>query len=91
MKTKESKKRAWVLLVPFVTSVVLETLQYVLGLGATDITDVICNTLGAIGGYIVYVLSVKVFKNRQLLDRVYTVLMFGVACLVLTLMVILKG
>ena len=88
MKTKESKKRALVLLVPFAVSVVLEMLQYVLGLGATDITDVICNTLGAMVGYIVYILSVRIFKNRRLLDRVYTALMFGVACLVLTLMVI---
>lgn len=88
MATKESPKRGVVLLIPLITSAALETLQYVLSVGATDITDVITNTLGALCGYIVYILSVKLFKNRQKLDRVYIVLMFFVACPVFIFLVI---
>ena len=32
------------------TSIVLEVMQYILGVGASDITDVITNTLGGVAG-----------------------------------------
>lgn len=32
------------------TSIVLEVMQYILGVGASDITDVITNTIGGVAG-----------------------------------------
>ena len=43
-----------------VTSVMLEVLQYILGIGASDITDVITNTFGgAVGSWC----CIRAFQN----------------------------
>ena len=47
-----------------VTSLVLETLQYVMAIGASDITDVIDNTLGGIIGIGVALLLARIFKDK---------------------------
>lgn len=68
-------------------SLLLETLQYLLSMGASDITDVINNTLGAVIG----VLSWKAFRKIagekswlivQILATVGTVGMLGVSALI---------
>ncbi len=45
-------------------SFLLEVSQYILGIGAFDITDIINNTLGGIIGFILYQGIEKAFKNR---------------------------
>ena len=88
MKAKEFSKHAFVLFVPFVTSIALEFLQYVWAVGATDITDIISNTIGAIFGYLIYAFLAKILTNHQKLNRICTVLMFFAASLILTFMTI---
>lgn len=55
------KKRQifWGIAIPFVVSVLCETMQYVLQCGDTDIDDVITNTLGALIGVAVYKLIIE--------------------------------
>lgn len=50
--------------VAFFISLSVEVLQFVLAIGATDITDLIGNTLGGVIGIGVFYLFIKVFKNK---------------------------
>lgn len=52
-------------------SVLIELGQFVLALGATDITDVINNTAGGMMGVLLYILLSKIFHS----DRLDTILM----------------
>jgi len=45
-------------------SLLFEVLQYVLAIGATDITDLLGNTLGGILGIILYLMFSKLLKNK---------------------------
>lgn len=45
-------------------SFLLEVSQYMLGIGAFDITDIINNTLGGVIGLLIYKGIEKTFKNR---------------------------
>jgi glycopeptide antibiotics resistance protein len=56
------------LLVVLLASIGAETIQYIFAIGATDITDVITNTLGGLLGLIGYDLSSKHFDQERL-DR----------------------
>lgn len=58
----------------FILSLVYEILQYIFHIGATDITDLIMNTLGgAIGIAIINVLY-KIFKRNEKVDKALTIL-----------------
>jgi len=57
------------LIVVFVFSVVVETLQFALAIGTTDATDVVTNTLGGLVGLVLYRLANKVIR-AEILDRV---------------------
>ena len=61
-------KKDWSILkkisVGFFISLGIEVLQFVLAIGATDITDLIGNTFGGIVGIGVFYLFSKVFKNK---------------------------
>lgn len=46
-----------------------EISQFIMGIGATDITDIINNTVGGIIGLLAIKLLIRVFKNNK--DRVY--------------------
>ena len=63
-----SKQVAWryKIAVIFVFSVVVELIQYCLAIGATDVTDIIMNTLGGSLGLAFYV---RVSKYTRELDR----------------------
>ena len=54
-------------------SVVVETLQFVLAIGTTDITDVVTNTVGGLVGLVVYRLASKIIHTK-ILDGVITVM-----------------
>ena len=65
----------------------LETLQYLLAMGASDITDVINNTLGAVIGVLLWKAFCKIAGEKswlivQILATVGTVGMLGVGVLI---------
>lgn len=64
----------------FFFSLAVETLQYVLAIGATDITDIIANTLGGFVGLTGY-FAISMYTNQKYLDR----------CLLVTGMLILAA
>ncbi|MFB8834232.1 glycopeptide resistance protein VanZ1 [Clostridioides difficile] len=66
----------------FITSLVFETLQYIFALGASDITDLIGNTIGGIIGIAVFMLLSKIFKNN-------TIKIINVLALIVTIIVVL--
>ncbi|EGT3799138.1 glycopeptide resistance protein VanZ1 [Clostridioides difficile] len=66
----------------FITSLAFETLQYIFALGASDITDLIGNTLGGIIGIAVFMLLSKIFKNN-------TIKIINVLALIVTISVVL--
>ena len=64
-------------------SLFFETFQYILAIGATDITDFINNTLGGILGIGIYVIFSKLLKSRDKADRIFIILaIIGTACLI---------
>ncbi|HEL7744588.1 TPA: glycopeptide resistance protein VanZ1, partial [Clostridioides difficile] len=66
----------------FITSLAFETFQYIFALGASDITDLIGNTLGGIIGIAVFMLLSKIFKNN-------TIKIINVLALIVTIIVVL--
>ena len=56
------------MLIVLSATIAAETLQYIFAIGATDITDVITNTLGGVIGIVGYDLSRK-HIDQQLLDK----------------------
>ena len=70
-------------------SVVVETLQYVLAIGTTDVTDVITNTLGGLVGLVLYRLVNRVVRAEVLDWLIVAVgLALFVALLLLRLLVL---
>ena len=84
MKSKNNIKSFTLLLIPFATSIIFESLQYILRLGAADITDVIMNTLGSFIGFIIYFIINKIFGNKP--DKFFTFAMSAVAIFALFLL-----
>ena len=84
MKTKKTLKGLLLIFVPLCTSIIFESLQYFLHLGAADITDTIMNTTGSCAGFIAYLISFKIFGNKP--DKFYTFIMSNVAVLALILL-----
>ena len=78
------------LIIGFGFSFVMEAGQYIFRLGSSDITDLITNTLGTIAGVILYVLLLRIFRNRDKVDRILIIFTFiGIflfVCLALMLM-----
>ena len=68
----------------FSTSLILEILQYLLYIGASDITDIITNTLGGIIGIGLVYIFVKIFKEKAL--KILNVLSI-IACIIIVLFV----
>lgn len=77
-------------LIPIVLiTLALEISQFILHVGATDITDILMNTLGGIIGIGIISLLYKVFKNNDKLDKVLNILATICTSLVVILMAIL--
>ena len=64
------------ILIGFLSSLTLETGQYLGALGAFDITDLLTNTLGTAIGVLVYRLAVKVFRSEERASKVLGALAF---------------
>lgn len=74
--------------VGFFISLGIEVLQFVLAIGATDITDLLGNTLGGIIGIGVFYLFSKVFKNKtnkiiNILALIATILLLAIISILL--------
>lgn len=89
MLTKDNKK---IILLGFIFSLILETLQFILEVGASDITDLITNVVGAIFGVYIYDLLVNLFKNKdkinntlKILALISTILIFSILLLLVVL------
>lgn len=73
----------------FGTSLALETMQFLLSVGGTDITDLITNSLGGIIGVALYAMLLKVVKDKQKTDTVISVVAGIVTVLFLGMMAVL--
>ena len=83
------KTGAWkAILIGAAASVTLEALQFALGIGAADVTDVITNTAGTAIGDGIYLLLTRVFKNREKLDKTL-VIVCGAATVVMLVLIAL--
>lgn len=88
MRSKGRRRRPLLLLAAFAISVCAEALQYLLAVGVADITDVICNTVGAALGFVLYDISSKLAKGSEKLDSVYYTAMLCVCCIVLACFIV---
>ncbi len=58
----------------FGVSFLLELFQYILGIGRTDITDLITNTCGGILGIGSYYIAVKIFRRRERVNFIISII-----------------
>ncbi len=84
IKANKTLKGLLLMFVPIGASIIFESLQYLLHLGAADITDTIMNTIGGCAGFSAYWLSYKLFGTRP--DKIYTFIMSIVAVSALILL-----
>ncbi len=56
------------------TSFLLETMQYILAVGRSDITDVLTNTAGGLLGLAVYSMAARLIGNRIKANRLFSIL-----------------
>ena len=73
--------------VGFFISLGIEVLQFILAIGATDITDLLGNTLGGILGIGVFYLFSKLFKNKT--NKIINILALIVTILLVSMISIL--
>ena len=65
MKRLFGGRKLWVQILPiFGVSLLFEILQYIFSLGASDVNDLISNTLGGLAGVGVYILATRMFKEK---------------------------
>lgn len=62
------------LLILVALSVAIESIQYIFGLGASDIDDVLLNTCGGVIGVLLYALLRKIFKADERTKTAITIL-----------------
>lgn len=55
-------------------SLILEIFQFILGVGISDITDLMMNTIGAVFGVLIYVILNIIFKNTERLNTVLCIM-----------------
>lgn len=72
------------------SSLFLEICQLVFRIGFFDITDIITNVLGAVIGYSLYLLFIKLFGNRERARRLINLLGAIGTVLLVTFLVLLK-
>jgi glycopeptide antibiotics resistance protein len=74
----------------FFVSLLVEGLQYVLRIGAFDVTDIMTNTVGGIIGFIIFKGLEKAFKNRVKAQKFVNILAATGTVLMILLLVLLK-
>ncbi|GAB2025460.1 glycopeptide resistance protein VanZ1 [Lactovum odontotermitis] len=73
------RRFAQLLLAVLLTSLAYEGLQYVLSIGAADVTDVICNTFGGLLGLGIFLFFRKVFGEKVM--SVLAIILTIITCL----------
>ncbi len=75
----------------FSISLIFEASQYIFGIGASDITDIITNTIGGIIGIGIYMVIKKIFKENTKVKNFITicsiVIMIPVAIILIALFI----
>jgi glycopeptide antibiotics resistance protein len=74
----------------FLLSLLVEGLQYILRLGAFDVTDIITNTLGGMIGLIIFSAIGKAFNNREKTQKFINIIAATGTGLMILLLVLLK-
>ena len=74
----------------FLTSLMVETLQFTFRLGAFDVTDIITNTLGGIIGLMTFKIIEKLFKNSMKAQKLINVIAATGTILMLLFLLLLK-
>ncbi len=74
----------------FLISLIIEGLQFILAVGAFDITDVITNTLGGIIGLMIFKGLEKAFNNRVKAHKFINIMAAIGTALMILLLVLLK-
>ena len=69
----------------FVISCLFELCQFIFRFGASDITDIITNTLGTICGIYLYILLCKLLKDNEKANKIFKI----IATIMSTIMVAL--
>jgi glycopeptide antibiotics resistance protein len=73
----------------FLISLLIEGLQYVLGIGAFDVTDLITNTLGGVIGLLIFRAIASVFGNSAKAQKLVNVIAaIGTASMLLLLLLL---
>ena len=70
-------------------SFTLELCQFVFRLGASDVTDLITNTLGALAGVCLYAVLLRLVPTREKANRLLTVLALTATLLLFALLAVL--
>ncbi|CEP45928.1 VanZ-like protein [[Clostridium] sordellii] len=74
----------------FGVSLLFEITQFIFGLGASDVTDLINNTLGGAIGILIYFILIKIFKSDLKLNKVINIFSsLATICLVLLLTILI--
>ncbi|MEG0258975.1 MAG: VanZ family protein [Lysinibacillus sp.] len=63
--SKKFRKGLHVILLGFILSLAVETIQFIFTVGSADIDDLILNTAGAWLGYLVYKYMMKISRKKQ--------------------------
>jgi len=74
----------------FLISAIVEGLQYILRIGAFDVTDIITNTLGGIIGLIIFKAIDKAFNNSIKAQKFFNIIAATGTILMILLLVLLK-
>lgn len=88
LKLYSSKQWYRLLPVAVITSILFEVLQYIFGLGATDVTDVIYNTSGFVIGNMIYAILNGILKDNDRVKLLVSVFA-GISMLFVAIVVIL--
>ena len=72
-----------------ITSLIFEILQYILAIGASDITDIILNTLGGVLGLMFYNV-LKMILKKEIADKIIIVLATILMIFVITILILIK-
>jgi glycopeptide antibiotics resistance protein len=78
------------LLLFFLISLVCEVFQFILGIGSSDITDIITNTLGGIIGLLIFRGVEKAFKNSAKAQKLINIIATTGTILMILLLLLLK-
>ena len=79
-----------IILLFFSISLIIEVLQFIFAIGASDITDVITNTLGGIIGLTMYIGIEKAFKSSVKAQKFINILAVAGTTVILLLLFLLK-